>query len=108
MRYNLDSGLPVNLSQPEAVPGLKSPSQETKDVASFSMGLKRLKVYFGPQTTWWTKAYDNPFIHGSLLNWYRDECTYDRAVVAARRRDYPDAYPYPVTYEAVGNFVIKS
>ena len=106
MRYILESGLPVDASAPEPVEGLKPASAEVKHMAQGSMALKRLKVYFGPHAAYWTKAYDNPFIHGSLLNWYRDDCTYDRAVVAARRRDYPDAYPYPVTYEAIGNFVI--
>lgn len=87
MRINLESGLPVVVSDVEQVyPATSGPVVKVNPMREAHMGrlaLKRvLRIWYMPtvlgHSTGWTKAYGNPFIHGSFLNWYRDDPTYHR------------------------------
>ena len=104
MRYILDSGLPVDASIPEAVPGLKSPDPVKKQEHLAALHLKRMvtipmkaRTELGYPAHGWTVAYANPFIHGSFLNWYHDDPTYHRTEERAAETK--------ALYKAFGNFV---
>jgi hypothetical protein len=108
MRFDLSSGLPVLVSDDG---NRRDPVKANETQAR--LRLKMIRVQYtqvsplGHRMTGWTTAYANPFIHGSFLNWYRDDPCYDRDVVAARRVEYDVPFK-PEHYTRIGLSVIKA
>ena len=127
MRISFVNSFPVKIveGQPESghwsMAGIPGTTQREED-AAFRMALKRIKVWYsavtplGYKAHGWRVAYANPFIHGSFVNWYHDDATYDRT--AARKAEtmalYADVDGYLATvepvkrYETIGLSVIEA
>jgi hypothetical protein len=112
MRFDLSSGLPVRVSDDG---NRRDPVRANETAAR--LRLKMIRVQYtqvsplGHRMYGWTKAYANPFIHGSFLNWYRDDGAYDRTPERLRETEalYEAMGRQPSQqYEAIGLSVIST